>query len=85
METVQTVSDFASDFLMEKQSLQGSLCGNGFLVHVLGLQITMVDSHAGPAVYSFSLYHVPGTVLSTGETGKHEKSLPTRNQLSNCS
>ena len=41
------------------------------LVHLLGLQNTMVDSHAGPAVYSFSLYHVPGTILSTGEIGKH--------------
>lgn len=57
---IQTVSDFASDFLMEKTIAAGFFSVvKILLVSLLGLQNTMVDSHAGPAVYSFeSFYHV---------------------------
>ena len=63
METVQNVSDFASDFLMEKNNNCRVLSTVMILlVSLLGLQNGMVDSHAGPTVYSFNFYHVPGTV-----------------------
>ena len=63
METVQNVSDFASDFLMEKNNNCRVLSTVMILlVGLLGLQNGMVDSRAGPTVYSFNFYHVPGTV-----------------------